>query len=369
MLGKTIADFTDATGVLTVPQYFVKSPVFPFNKFPGVDPTLGPEMRSTGEVMGVGENFGEAFAKAQLSAGTPLPDKGRVFISVNDRDKPVAVALAKRFHELGFEVTATRGTAEAIRAAGVPSKTVFKVNEGRPNAVDLLKAGSHRSDHLHRHQRRPRLHRRKSHPPKCRDLSHPLHHHHERRARRPSKPSPPAAAIPCAYGACRKSTASPVRPKLKLLKRRGNSTHERHRIGGRHRKPLVPAHQNHQQTSAADLRQADDLLPHPDARRRRDSRHPAGHRRPQLRRFSAPARQRQGIRTQASELRLPGRRRRHRRRAGAGRTLCRRRQDLRDPGRQHPGKTHRRNGAAPSRNNPPAPAFCSKKSPTPSASA
>ncbi len=118
MLGKKIADFTDATGVLTVPQYFVKSPVFPFNKFPGVDPTLGPEMRSTGEVMGVGENFGEAFAKAQLSAGTPLPDKGRVFISVNDRDKPVAVALAKRFHELGFEIAATRGTAEAIRAAG-----------------------------------------------------------------------------------------------------------------------------------------------------------------------------------------------------------------------------------------------------------
>src|SRR5579872_4401944 len=142
MLGKTIADFTDATGVLTVPQYFVKSPVFPFNKFPGVDPTLGPEMRSTGEVMGVGENFGEAFAKAQLSAGTPLPDKGRVFISVNDRDKPVAIALAKRFHELGFEVTATRGTAEEIRASGVPTKTVFKVNEGRPNAVDLLKAGS-----------------------------------------------------------------------------------------------------------------------------------------------------------------------------------------------------------------------------------
>src|SRR5579862_9823327 len=142
MLGKKISDFTDATGVLTVPQYFVKSPVFPFNKFPGVDPTLGPEMRSTGEVMGVGENFGEAFAKAQLGAGTPLPDKGRVFISVNDRDKGPAVALAKRFHELGFEVTATRGTAEEIRATGVPSKTVFKVNEGRPTAVDLLKAGS-----------------------------------------------------------------------------------------------------------------------------------------------------------------------------------------------------------------------------------
>jgi carbamoyl-phosphate synthase large subunit len=142
MLGQKIADFTDKTGVLPVPQFFVKSPVFPFNKFPGVDPTLGPEMRSTGEVMGVGDNFGEAFAKAQLSAGTPLPDKGRVFISVNDKDKSSAVTLASRFTELGLEVTATRGTAEAIRAAGIPCKVVFKVNEGRPNAVDLLKAGS-----------------------------------------------------------------------------------------------------------------------------------------------------------------------------------------------------------------------------------
>ncbi|HVP00719.1 MAG TPA: carbamoyl-phosphate synthase large subunit [Bryobacteraceae bacterium] len=141
MLGKRISEFTSQTGVLKVPQFFVKSPVFPFNKFPGVDPTLGPEMRSTGEVMGVGENFGEAFAKAQLAAGQPLPDKGRVFISVNDRDKSVAVALAKRLHELGFEIAATRGTAAAIRATQVPTKVVFKVNEGRPNAVDLLKAG------------------------------------------------------------------------------------------------------------------------------------------------------------------------------------------------------------------------------------
>jgi carbamoyl-phosphate synthase large subunit len=142
MLGRKIGEFTDAEGLLNVPQFFVKSPVFPFNKFPGVDPTLGPEMRSTGEVMGVGENFGEAFAKAQLSAGTPLPGQGRVFLSVNDRDKPLAVMLARRFHELGFEVTATRGTASAIRAAGLSAKTVFKVNEGRPNAVDLIKAGS-----------------------------------------------------------------------------------------------------------------------------------------------------------------------------------------------------------------------------------
>jgi carbamoyl-phosphate synthase large subunit len=142
MLGKKISDFTDAKGVLPVPQYFVKSPVFPFNKFPGVDPSLGPEMRSTGEVMGVGENFGEAFAKAQLAAGTPLPDSGQVFFTLDDRDKLPGALLAKRLHELGFTITATRGTANAIRNAGVPVKTVFKVNEGRPNAVDLLKAHS-----------------------------------------------------------------------------------------------------------------------------------------------------------------------------------------------------------------------------------
>jgi carbamoyl-phosphate synthase large subunit len=142
MLGGKISDYTDKTGVLPVPQYFVKSPVFPFNKFPGVDPSLGPEMRSTGEVMGVGENFGEAFAKAQLSAGLPLPDKGRILFTVNDRDKLQAVALARRLTELGFEITATRGTANAIRNGGIPVKTVLKVNEGRPNSVDLLKAGT-----------------------------------------------------------------------------------------------------------------------------------------------------------------------------------------------------------------------------------
>ncbi len=147
MLGKKLKDFAELTGnpesgVLSAPKFFVKSPVFPFAKFPGVDPALGPEMRSTGEVMGVGENFGEAFAKAQLSAGTPLPQKGTVFLSVNDHHKPDAAELGKRFHEFGFELVATRGTAAAIRAAGVPCKVVFKVNEGRPNAVDLLKAGS-----------------------------------------------------------------------------------------------------------------------------------------------------------------------------------------------------------------------------------
>jgi len=147
MLGRKLRDLTHlthgiASGRLHAPQSFVKSPVFPFNKFPGVDPALGPEMRSTGEVMGVGESFGEAFAKAQLSAGTPLPDRGTVFISVNDRYKPEAVQVARRFAELGFNLVATRGTATALASAGLRCKVVFKVNEGRPNAVDQLKAGA-----------------------------------------------------------------------------------------------------------------------------------------------------------------------------------------------------------------------------------
>jgi len=142
MLGKKLHEVTEFRGRLPVPLKFVKSPVFPFNKFPGVDPALGPEMRSTGEVMGVGENFGEAFAKAQLSANSPLPDKGTVFISVNDRYKPEIVPVAKRFEDLGFDLVATRGTATYLQSAGLKCRTVFKVNEGRPNAVDLLKGGS-----------------------------------------------------------------------------------------------------------------------------------------------------------------------------------------------------------------------------------
>ncbi|MEN6533834.1 MAG: carbamoyl-phosphate synthase large subunit [Bryobacteraceae bacterium] len=147
MLGKSLRELAHLTGgafsgILPVPQFFVKSPVFPFNKFPGVDPALGPEMRSTGEVMGVGVNFGEAFAKAQLSAGTPLPDAGRVFIGVSDKHKPEAVEVARRLDEMGYEIVATRGTAAALKAAGVRCKPIFKVNEGRPNVVDLIKAGS-----------------------------------------------------------------------------------------------------------------------------------------------------------------------------------------------------------------------------------
>ena len=141
MWGRKLKDYGYGTGKLSVTQDFVKSPVFPFNKFPGVDPALGPEMRSTGEVMGVGVNFGEAFLKAQISAGARIPEKGAVFISVNDQDKAAAVKVAKRFAELGFQLVATRGTAAALRNAALACKTVFKVNEGRPNAVDLLKGG------------------------------------------------------------------------------------------------------------------------------------------------------------------------------------------------------------------------------------
>src|SRR5439155_20554457 len=99
-------------------NFYVKSPVFPWNKFPGVDTVLGPEMKSTGEVMGVADNFGEAFAKAQLAAGQFLPSTGTVFISVTDRDKLHVAEIAQRFLDLGFKIVATQGTANVIEAAG-----------------------------------------------------------------------------------------------------------------------------------------------------------------------------------------------------------------------------------------------------------
>ena len=120
-------------------HYYVKSPVFPWSKFAGVDTVLGPEMKSTGEVMGVAASFGEAFAKAQLSAGQVLPSGGTVFFSVNDHDKPVAVELARRYVHLGFKLVATDGTANILEAAGMSVERVFKVKEGRPNIVDLIK--------------------------------------------------------------------------------------------------------------------------------------------------------------------------------------------------------------------------------------
>jgi len=119
--------------------YYVKSPVFPWAKFAGVDTVLSPEMKSTGEVMGVAATFGEAFAKAQLSAGQLLPSGGTIFFSVNDHDKPAAIDLAKRYVHLGFHIVATEGTADVLEKAGLSVERVFKVKEGRPNVVDLIK--------------------------------------------------------------------------------------------------------------------------------------------------------------------------------------------------------------------------------------
>jgi carbamoyl-phosphate synthase large subunit len=120
-------------------HYYVKSPVFPWNKFPGVDTVLGPEMKSTGEVMGVADNFGEAFAKAQVAAGQKLPTQGYVFISVTDHDKPHVAEVARKFVDMGFKLVATAGTADVIEEAGMACDRVYKVKEGRPNVVDLIK--------------------------------------------------------------------------------------------------------------------------------------------------------------------------------------------------------------------------------------
>ncbi|NVK43837.1 MAG: carbamoyl-phosphate synthase large subunit, partial [Oceanospirillaceae bacterium] len=138
MTGKTLEElgFTEEI----VPKYFnVKEAVFPFNKFPSVDPILGPEMKSTGEVMGIGESFGEAFMKAQLGAGEKMPKKGKAFISVRDVDKQGVVKVARDLVELGFSLVGTRGTVKLLKEHGVPAEAVNKVMEGRPNIVDMIK--------------------------------------------------------------------------------------------------------------------------------------------------------------------------------------------------------------------------------------
>ena len=140
MTGRKLAEFGLADE-LPVQNFFVKSPVFPFGKFPGVDPILGPEMKSTGEVMGVSDNFGQAYAKAQMSAGVYLPRSGTAFISVNQHDKKNVIKIAERLRQLGFKLIASRGTAAALQQQGFPVETVYKVNEGRPHIVDLIKSG------------------------------------------------------------------------------------------------------------------------------------------------------------------------------------------------------------------------------------
>jgi carbamoyl-phosphate synthase large subunit len=140
MAGETLAE----QGLLkqVIPAYFsVKEAVFPFIKFPGSDPILGPEMKSTGEVMGVGRTFGEAYAKAQLASGVILPRQGAALLSVRERDKQGAVALARLLTKMGFDIIATHGTAKELATAGVSCRRANKVREGRPHIVDMIKNG------------------------------------------------------------------------------------------------------------------------------------------------------------------------------------------------------------------------------------
>jgi carbamoyl-phosphate synthase large subunit len=140
MTGATLDELGLHDDVLQ-PYVAVKEAVFPFTKLQGVDLILGPEMRSTGEVMGIADSFGMAFAKAQISADGALPLEGAVFVTVNDHDKANVVPIARRLHALGFRLVATEGTARYLRARGVPTERVLKVHEGRPNAIDLLVSG------------------------------------------------------------------------------------------------------------------------------------------------------------------------------------------------------------------------------------
>jgi carbamoyl-phosphate synthase large subunit len=140
MCGETLAD-VGFTSEIVPPYYSVKEAVFPFTKFRAFDPILGPEMRSTGEVMGIADSFGMAFAKAQQAADNALPLEGAIFITVSDGDKPTMVPIAGQFHEMGFTLYATEGTARYLSGHGIPSRTARKVHEGRPNGIDLMVNG------------------------------------------------------------------------------------------------------------------------------------------------------------------------------------------------------------------------------------
>jgi carbamoyl-phosphate synthase large subunit len=140
MIGKTLKELGFVKTI--IPKHVsVKEAVFPFNRFPDVDILLGPEMKSTGEVMGIDRSFGLAFAKSQLAAGFKMPTKGSVFISVNDYYKDKIVPVAKSFQEMGFKIVATSGTARHLKAHGIDAQVIFKVSEGRPHIVDLIKNG------------------------------------------------------------------------------------------------------------------------------------------------------------------------------------------------------------------------------------
>jgi carbamoyl-phosphate synthase large subunit len=137
-------EITEVSGVgrgECIVGWAVKEAMFSFDRFRDLDPMLGPEMKSTGEVIGIGETFGEAFAKAQSATGAPLPHTGRVFVSVHDDDKETMLGIVKRLDELGFQIAATRGTAEFLFKRGVFAEVILKIHEGRPNLVDHLRAG------------------------------------------------------------------------------------------------------------------------------------------------------------------------------------------------------------------------------------
>ena len=140
MVGRKLSEF-QLRGDGEIPGVAVKESVFPFDKLPGVDALLGPEMRSTGEVMGIADSFGLAMAKAQIAAGNPLPLSGRIVVTVHDRDKPNVTPIVRRFNELGFEIWATAETARYLRARGIPATKVLKVHEGRPHIVDHIISG------------------------------------------------------------------------------------------------------------------------------------------------------------------------------------------------------------------------------------
>jgi carbamoyl-phosphate synthase large subunit len=140
MAGRTLKEL-GFTEEIIPPHFSVKEAVFPFIKFPGIDITLGPEMRSTGEVMGIDADFGSAYAKAQMAAQPALPDGGNVFISVKDRDKAAVAPIAKDFADLGFQIYATSGTAAVLKENGIAAKTLHRLNEGRPNVLDMIKNG------------------------------------------------------------------------------------------------------------------------------------------------------------------------------------------------------------------------------------
>tara|TARA_B100000405_G_scaffold294400_1_gene247481 strand:+ start:112 stop:738 length:627 start_codon:yes stop_codon:yes gene_type:complete len=138
MVGITL-DQQEFTAEVIPDFYSVKEAVFPFGKFPGVDPILGPEMKSTGEVMGVGMNFGEAYGKSQTAASDSIPNQGRAFLSVREADRSQLEGLAAGLISLGFKIVATRGTAHVLKTAGIDVEVVNKVLEGRPHIVDMLK--------------------------------------------------------------------------------------------------------------------------------------------------------------------------------------------------------------------------------------